>query len=192
MSRIIAHLYELLIKIKLASCLNSLADLQHVYFTCYSYRDYFSKQTQYEKTLYQKRSKWLSRMLSVRRLLKDKKNSEKWHSIFTRIDYLSEIIFALHQLRFREREYAIFEICSLEIQALDRAIAAAMKDAIKKILWNKNLSHPVELLDSIIAFEAISHRVLKVTSSEPIIFLFFIQNLYALDDEINKIYEKLY
>ncbi len=186
-----SHIGELFIKIRLANCLSALAELQHAYFTCYSYRDYFSKQPHYENVLYKKRSKWLNKQNAARQLLKNKKISEKWHSLFSSIDHLSEIIFALHQLRFREREYAIFEICSLEMQSVDKAISIAMKDAIKKLVWGKKLNQPLELLDSVIAFEAISHRVLKVTSSEPIIFLFFIQNLYAINEEINKVYEKL-
>ncbi len=189
LSRIIQYLYELLIKLVFANCLRALVQLQHAYFACYIKRDYLSNQSNYEKSIYQKRSIGLKRMAYARSLLKKNKNSStKWTDLFSKITHLSEIIFSLNQLRFRVTDYAIFEICALEMQALDRASAAALKAAVKNLLWNKNPTYPVELLEAIHAFEAISHRVLNVASSEPIIFLFFIQDLYALYDNL---YEKI-
>lgn len=176
----------------MSHCLGALAQLQHAYFACYNQRDYLSKQTGYEKTIYKKRTKWLQKISGARVLLsRNKPVSLEWSVIFSGIEHLSEIIFSLNQLRFRVREYAIYEICSFEMHALDKASIAALKDAATILLWNKNAIPPVTLLESIHAFEAISNRILKVAAPEPIIFLFFIQDLYALNDEINKLYEKI-
>lgn len=192
MRRIIHYFYESVIKISIANCLGTLARLQHAYFACYSQRDYLTKQSGYEKAIYKKRSKWLSSVSRTRFLLnKNKKVSAEWSVIFSRVEHLSEIVFSLNQLRFRVSEYAIYEICSFEMQALDKTSRAAFKDAAKILMWNKNAIPPLELLESIHSFEAISNRVLRVASREPIVFLFFIQDLYALNDEINKLYEKI-
>lgn len=192
MQRLINYFYELLIKISMADCLRVLSQLQHAYFACYSRRDYISKQSSYEKVIYKKRSKWLKSASRVRFLLnKNKKISIEWGVIFSRVEHLSEIVFSLNQLRFRVTQYAIYEICAFEMQALDKKSTEAFKDAAKILLWNKNLIPPLELLESIHSFEAISNRVLRVASPEPIVFLFFIQDLYALNDEINKLYEKI-
>lgn len=168
--------------------MRALAQLQHAYFACYLKRDYLSKQPGYEKILYQKRSLLLGKVAHARSLLKkNKKGTTKWAIVFFKIEHLSEIIFSLNQLRFRVSGYAIFEICIAEMQALEKTSMAALKNVAQFILWNKRAASPVELLDKIHAFEAISHRTLQIASPEPIIFLFFIQDLYALYDEINEL-----
>ncbi len=192
MRRIINYFHEVLIKISIAHCLGVLAQLQHTYFACYKDRDYFSKQSVYEKEIYKKCSKWLISVSRARFLLnKNKKVSAEWRVVFSRVEHLSEVIFSLNQLRFRVSQHAIYEICSFEMQALDRTSAAAFKDVTKMLLWDNNSIPSLELLDCIHSFEAISNRVLRVASPEPIVFLFFIQDLYALNDEINKLYEKI-
>lgn len=165
-----------------------LAQLQHAYFACYLKSDYLSKQPSYEKILYQKRSLLLAKMEHARySLKKNKKIAKRWAVVFSKIEHLSEVVFSLNQLRFRVSGYAIFEICIAEMQALEKTSIAALKSLAQFILWNTPSVYSVELLDKIHAFEAISHRTLQIASPEPIIFLFFIQDLYALYDEINQL-----
>lgn len=180
------------IKLSISRCLYALMRLQQAYFACYHPQKYLSKQLDAEKIIYQKRSRWLRHILKTRKLLARMKSvSAEWQIIFSNIDHLSEIIFSLHQLRFRVHDPAIYQICSYEMEALNKATTQAFKDAATILLWNKNAIPPITLLESIHSFEAISNRVLKVASPEPIVFLFFIQDLYALNDEINKLYEKI-
>lgn len=176
------------LKFILANCLRALAQLQHAYFACYLQRDYLSKQSSYERILYQKRALLLSKIEHARALLKEGREVvPKLAVTFSKVEHLSEIIFSLNQLRFRVSGYAIFEICVAEMQAIEKASMATLKRLAQFILWNKRMSSPIELLDKIHAFEAISHRTLQIASSEPIIFLFFIQDLYALYDGMNEL-----
>ena len=168
--------------------MRALAQLQHAYFACYLKRDYLSRQSSYEKILYQKRSLLLGKIEHARALLKKKREvTRKWAVIFSKIEHLSEIIFSLNQLRFRVSGYAIFEVCVAEMQALEKTSMVALKNLAQCILWNKRVASPLELLDKVHAFEAISHRTLQIASPEPIIFLFFIQDLYALYDGISEL-----
>ncbi|MCD6039879.1 MAG: hypothetical protein K0S27_1279 [Gammaproteobacteria bacterium] len=124
----------------------------------------------------------------ARRLLdKNKRNSKAWGAIFYQISHLAEIIFSLNQLRFRVRDYAIFEICNTEMQSIEKTSTVALRKLGKFILWNASPIASINFLEAIHAFELLSHRTLQVASPEPIIFSFFIQDLYALHDEINKI-----
>lgn len=189
MSQIIKYLQKWFVKITFAYCLGALAQLQRAYFACYLRRDYLAKQSDYEKIFYQKRSILLNRMKYARYFLK--KNSEKWRLFFSEIEHLSEIIFSLNQLRFRVTDYTIFEICAFEMQWLSKTSTSALKSAANSFLKKYNShSHLVALSESIEAFETISHSALQITSQEPIVFLFFIQDLYALHDAVKKLYEK--
>lgn len=172
----------------LANSLRALAQWQHACFAYYLQCDYLSRQSGYEKILYRKRSLLLSKLAHARVLLKEKSvATTKWAVIFTKIEHLSEIIFSLNQLRFRVSGYAIFEVCIAEMQALEKTSIIALKNLAQFILWHKRVVSTLELLDKVHAFEAISQRVLQVAAPEPIVFLFFIQDLYALYDGITEL-----
>ncbi len=184
-------LYELLIRLVISNCLNTLAQLQQAYFACYIKQDYFFRQSDHEKAINQKRSKWLRKAGLARYWLKsNKNNSTKWQVIFSKVEHLSEIIFSLNQLRFRVHEKALFEMCFVEMQSLEKSSTTALRKIAKSLFYNKHFFDSEEMAAAIHAFEAISDRVLKIASNEPIIFLFFIQDLYALNDAISQFYEK--
>lgn len=186
-----SRLHEVLIRLSLAACFYDLARLQESYFVCYSEVDYFSKRSNYEKNIYQKRSAWLTKMKWARYFLnKSKRKNTKWHLIFSELEQLSEVVFSLHQLRFRAEEYAIFDICSIEMKSLRIASTIALHEAAKKMLWSSQSNRSAELLKAINAFENIFDRILKISLPGPIIFLFFIQNLLTLNEKLNGIYEE--
>jgi hypothetical protein len=165
--------------------LRALAQLQHVYFDCYLKGDLVVKQLHYEKILCQKYSLLLRKMGHARHVLKKNKETfPQWCFIFSKIEHISEIIFSLNQLRYRVKGHAIFEVCRPEMQGLEKTSTAELRGLANFIVWKKRFTHSTDLLDKIHAFEAISQRALQVASPEPLVFLFFIQDLYALYDEI--------
>jgi hypothetical protein len=173
----------------LTHCFRALEKLQRVFFAGYLQQDYLVRQMQYEKIIHQKRTALVSAILRMRHLLSKKIDlGIVYPAIFSRINHLSEIIFSLNQLRFRVKEEAVFKICAVEMQGIAE-VSGRLFNQLVKSRRKKNAFIPVDrLLDKIHDFETISNRTLQVVAAEPLVFLLFVQDLYALHDELNAVY----
>lgn len=186
MMRAIKYLKKYQIKIALANCLRALAKLQRAYFACYLQPNYLVKQTDYEKEMQKRRLILLQCMSKAKQLLHSENVSEEMVSYFYKINRLSEIIFSLNLLRFRVQDRAIFELCQDEMQVLADKFIRALENLAENIIKDRVITGSTELQEAIDCFEAISNRTLQVVSREPLVFSFFIQDLYALQGELNE------
>ncbi len=147
---------------KLKNYFHQLAKLQKIILACYFQKDYRENQFEYEKKIHNQ-SRAVLKLLS-KIVLTDQAG------------YLYEIIISLGNLRFRVTDFATFEICAEELEAISLALAT---------VFNK-LTGMSELSASIEAFEEVYRGALQVAATDPLAFLFFIQDLYTLRDKLNE------
>jgi len=104
--------------------------------------------------------------------------------IFFKIDHLSEIIFSLNQLRFRVVDYTTFKVCAQEMQEIEKfSIMMIIQLANFK---NSSVELPI-FEEKIHQFENIYNRALQIVAIDPLVFMFFIQDLYALNEELKQL-----
>lgn len=152
-------------KIRLKSSLQKLARLQKTFFACYFKRDYLTKQFFYEKIIHQQRLACLHAMQKMPQT----------------VSSLMEIIFSLHQLRHRIKDYTIFEVCERELKEIER-VSTSLLTKLTHSQSNLNL-----LLEKIHLLERIYHNTLRIVTPDPIVFLFFIQDLYSFHQSLRTV-----
>ena len=92
-----------------------------------------------------------------------------------------DIIFSLNQLRHRVTDVSIYEICARELKEIE-------KTSINFLLKGELFSEI--FLKKIHEFEAIYNNTLRVVAPDPMIFLFFIQDLYAFHEQVEQLYDQ--
>lgn len=170
----------------MTSVLNQLDQLQKKIFSIYLKRDYAEKMYLYEKDLHALRLKIFASMLKI-------------HDPKEDLNHLFEIITALGNLRYRINDHTTFEVCEKELAELSKSISEILQSkrhserstAIQTptVPELHDLARPdkSQLLTNIEAFEKIYATALQVVTKNPIFFLIFIQNLFALQEVIDKL-----
>jgi len=156
-------------------CLCRLAELQNILFQFYLDKQYQIDPASFEIKLFYKKKQYFSAMQRARHYFKTP--AEK--KILTCIERLSDALFSLHQLRFRLNDLTLYTMCTLELTALARDISKLL---LGFAVHNTQAMALENFLTHIHAFETIAHRTLNVIVKDPMIFLFFIQDLYAVYD----------
>jgi hypothetical protein len=171
------------IKKLLSNCLYALADLQQAFFVNYLKKDYIKQRKYYQNDL-NKRSKTF--FLNMTKTSDAIKHYSQFKDIFSKINHLSEIIFSLNQLRFRVVDYTTFKVCIQEMQNIEKfsnmMIIQLANYFFKKISIEVNVFE-----DTIHQFENIYNRALQIVAIDPLVFMFFIQDLYALNEELTQL-----
>lgn len=167
------------IKKSLADCFYALAKVQNAQFAAYLRQDYLIQQASYANILNHQRQNFLKKIQYARKLVQ---YNEKFSAIFSKIENLYEIICSLHLLKFRVNEYSVFEISKREMQGIEKASTNLLITVAK----NKKID-TAELLDEIHLFETLFNRTLQIVVRDPVVFLFFIQDLYAFNSVIASI-----
>lgn len=162
------------IKKALSNTYIALAKLQKLFFDNYLKNE--SLMMQYYP-LYKQKIRFLAALQHASYLLNDDLR-EKCKLI--QIERLYEVICSLHLLRFRFTEFSSFEVCAQEMESLQKTSTAVLLNMPKKLLGKSIEKETHDFLNSIHAFETIYSNTLQVISRDPIIFQFFIQDLYAL------------
>ncbi len=152
----------------------TLNQLQDLVLSCYINRDYFDKRYLYEEKIQKIREKLFGIMRQARLLIiHDAKTIAQLENIY-------EIIFSLNTLKLRVSDYATFEVCENEIKVISKCLAD---------IFLAHCRRP-ELLDEfsvfIEQFEELYKTTLQVVSQEPMVFLFFVQDLIALRDVLHE------
>lgn len=161
-------LREILRKNKLSRELKALDALQKIFFSCYLQRDYAENYFEYEKLIHEE--------------------SDRFLHPDNRFLMLYEIILCLGALRYRTKEYSLLEPLQTEFSAITGAITSCLKQLRLAIKKNKAISIDLtQLLSGIQALENLYQHVLQVLAKDPIVFLFFIYDLYALHDQLEKL-----
>lgn len=134
--------------------------IQQIFFSIYIRRDYLKNYYDYERFLHQARLRAFSSMLKI---------------TSPQVDRLFEVVTALGSLRYQIEDFSTLEVCEKELRDLSDNISQQLNNSKGSI---------DKLLISIHAFEEIYRGALCVIAKDPLIFWIFIQNLYALYDEL--------
>jgi predicted house-cleaning noncanonical NTP pyrophosphatase (MazG superfamily) len=150
--------------------------LQKIIFSGYIQRDYLVHQDRYEEKIQQLRNKLF-------RVMKEFRSQENLNSL-AQFENLYEIIFSLTVLKLRVVDPAIFEVCEKEMYQLSQCVAHILSEVERsdnKIAMD-NLF--LKLAAAVEAFEEIYRTTLQIVSYEPMVFLFFLQTLIALQNTL--------
>lgn len=158
------------LKLSLSKGYVILAVLQKLFFDNYLKQETILKQY---KTLNRQHRKFYQ-CLKKARLLTTKIPSEKF--LYDHIEQLHDIICAMHLLRFRVNDLSLFEICAQEMFSLQKTSVALLKKCGQQVTLENELKN---FLNAIEAFESINTHTLKIVARDPVVFLFFLQDLYA-------------
>lgn len=160
-----------LVKQQYIDTLENLNQLQKKTFLIYGKRDYKQKHFVYEKELHQLREKVLIDL--------QLEQQDTLQSMF-------EITITLGELRYRVEDVATFEVCEKEFKRVSEMMSFVLHNLIKKLRGKKIPDIGLEQFATAIeSVEAIYRSTLQVVSKEPMVFLVFIQNLFALYDAFN-------
>lgn len=172
----LTYLKKWQIRYALASCIQALADLQKSLFIFY-----FKKNTS-ESIIHKKKSIYFEKITQINKHLTN--NNKK---IIVAIEELYAIIITIHQLRYRISDYATFEVCHRELRSIEKNSITLMHQIAKRF-FKKN--HRFDLENYIISiqnFENVYEQTLQVITRDPIVFLFFIHDLYIFKEIVKKL-----
>lgn len=166
--------------------------LQLDLFACYIQKDYVLRKDFYEKRINKARITLLRSMKKIRMkyIAHDEANIKR----LTKFESLYEMIFSLNILKLRITDYATFEICEAEFRKISNKLSDVLKHIIV-LLGNRSDRKSNQLIESTAKIMGkLSHQIdslaelyrttLQVVSPDPIFFLFFVEDLIALRDEL--------
>ena len=159
---------------------HSLNQLQEYIFFSYGKKKSIIEENDSMQKIHLARVNLFISMKKIRALFREKKQN---HSILNKIKNFYEIIFSLNNLNLRVNDNALFEICSAEMQKIARYITYSLQ-AFQSAQIEQAFHFIKELSLSIDEFTKLYLDMLQVISREPIVFLFFIQDVTALRDEM--------
>jgi hypothetical protein len=177
-------------KLVLTQCLQQLSELNQAIFDCYLAADYPDKQFQYEKRLHQKRRDVSYEISIARQLIGKMKKSEKLSllPVFCSIEQIYEIILSMGLLDYRIEDRSTFELAYKEFLEIANHIDAQLRAIKIQLLKNKSSAINSETLkEAIYQFEDISRATFDVAAKDPMVFLLFIQDMYALNECMEKL-----
>lgn len=155
----------------IAAYLHALDKLQIIVFSAYIRRDYLDEAVAYEKSL-------LQQMQQLFKILKNIKMHPENEEKISRLEHLYEIIFSLDLLKSRLIDHATFEIVEKEFRLISQCITNML------IETDKN-GRAFEA--AIVSIEALFQATLQFVTADPLMFLFFIRDLRALSEELQKL-----
>lgn len=159
---------------KYRKLLKNLNVLQQKIFYIYLKQDYAEKHFIYERDFHFINESIFQQMKTLRRSTSLK--------LIESVNHMVEILMALGQLRYRIADPTTFAVCEKEFVLLSKTIDTIF---LKLAKGNAQVETELEKLTSAIqAFEAVYRATLQVVSKEPMIFLIFIYDLYAMRDEL--------
>ncbi len=157
----------------------ALAALQRNIFACYLEEDYPEARHAYETRLRRAHHAVFAAMQVLRRI----EGVVTHHSIINKLARLYEAVIALGQLRLRVSDRALFTVWRQEL--------LAMTDVLGKIFQQRSCAPYVDMQSDLQALqyvkenlEDVYHGALRITAPEPLIFLFFIEDLTAVSDAL--------
>jgi hypothetical protein len=178
-NKMFAAIQDWRIKKSLARCLLALAKLQQAFFVNYLRKDYIRHQLRYQKVLNKRSRIFYSAIIKAHDLVGVRQN---YLGLFSQVNHLSEIVFSLSQLRLRVPDYSTFQICTRELEGIEKFSALILVQLAKAFSKPGSVVWISEFEEKIHSFEGIYNRTLQIVSMDPLVFTFFIQDLYALYD----------
>jgi len=171
----------------LLAYLQALVKLQEIIFTIYLKRDYADRHYFYEKEIHEKQQEVLRASHQCKILLKLFLAAHRifFQTIVKRLEVLHETMLALSLLRYRLKDYATLAVGEAELKNVLSASILSFQNAEYTIKKEGHLIDNTLLEGAIHAYENIYHDVLRVVAKDPVIFLFFINNLYSLQEGLH-------
>lgn len=158
---------------------------QKIIFLLYSKRDYKENSYFYEKELNQKRFNVIKTVQLLQKIGSKIDNSDKkmWR-IINHISAVFEIMTMLSNLRYRVQDHSLFEVYEKEFNYFSNTTTLIFREFMMQ-LNSKSSNQPIKnikqltdsILSSVHSFEDIYRSTLQVVTSEPLIYLIFIQNM---------------
>lgn len=168
----------------------ALDQLQIAILSCYIQKDYQEKKYDFEQTIHKARLNIMGTMKKLRLKI----GAQGQTDFLSKLENLYEIVFSLNILKYRVTDYATFEICKKEFAKISVKLSEALKQINLLLKHISNLSsHTMmeetaktmgKLSNQIDLLEELYRSTLQVVSKDPIFFLFFIQDLMALRDQL--------
>lgn len=160
-------------KLMIIRYFHALNQFQRTIFAAYIKRDYFAKQTHYEKKLMRSSQNVMRAMHHIRQIIPAEKISH--------FENAYELLYSLDLLKHRLSDHATFEICGIEFKQASGALSGllgisffAKRKREKAILFLQSAARSLENL-----FET----TLQFIVADPLLVLFFVHSLKELSDE---------
>ncbi|MDR3478994.1 MAG: hypothetical protein P4M14_13310 [Gammaproteobacteria bacterium] len=177
--------------IRLIQCFQRLSQLSRAIFSCFISRDYPEKHYIYDKGLHERRADCLYAITQLRNIWPKIENIQ-FVSIVNQVEHLYEILLSLGILLQRVGDHTTFEVASVEFTALAVSITDCFQMLIDKI---KHPQFPTRMdeafTEAIFQLEEINRSALQVVAREPIVFMFFINDLNELKEALLKLAEDI-
>jgi hypothetical protein len=173
-----------LAKTSLIDCFGRLSQLNRAIFSCFISRDYPQKHYLYDKELHKKRADFLFAITKAREAGLKLRNGQ-FSLILDQVENLYEMILSLGILLHRVGDHTTFEVASVEFTALAVSIADCFQMLEDKIQYPHSPTRMDEsFTEAIFQLEEINRSALQVVAREPIVFMFFINDLNELKDTL--------
>lgn len=155
--------------------LNSLNEYQKYLFWLYVSRNYTKNHFFYEKQLHIQRVKAMNCLENFRML--EVKNIDAFEKLF-------EVMLSLGDMRYRIKDFSIFEMSEKELISISNALSILLK----QIEINSKSSVDFSTLETAIELlEDLNRNTLQIAVADPLAFTIFIQYLRSLIIELKQI-----
>lgn len=151
-----------------------LDQLQRLIFSFYIQRDFGSDRFSQENILLKRAQSLMQALQKTRKRFTNEK-------LINHLELMYEIIFSLSLLKNRLIDHSTFEICEREL----KAIAHCLTEAFSTLSTEPSQFKKHSLDVAIQSLEIIFSNALQVVTADPMIFLFFIQDLYSLSKSLD-------
>ena len=138
----------------------------------------------------EERDNYAKKMHSIRKslFLAMKRLRAQEVSCLNSFAHLYEIFFALENLNTRVKDPTIFEVAEREFKDL----SFSLSNAFSLLGHKKSAEEALQVFStSIENFEAMYSDALQIVAPDPLVFLFFIQDLLALQEQLLLLNQKL-
>ena len=174
-------------------------ELQTLIFSMLTKRDYFVNPYFYEHHTHKVRIKLMREMKNIRSV-----SDIDQQVMVMKLAHIYEAIFSLNTLKLRFSDQTTFEMCELEFKLLSKQLTAVLQhtnlllknqiNKTKRIILEKiqtqdarkmldKTAHAInQLTQAIDGLDELYRTTMQVVSPDPILFLFFLQDLMVLRD----------
>jgi hypothetical protein len=172
------------LRFTIADSLLRLAQLNQAIFSCYVTHNYQEEHFNYEKRLHASRGSFLYKINQARALLTKIASSQqqKFAAILDSIEQCYEIFQSLGLLIQRVDDHSTFAVADKEFLALSGNVDTYLFQMAAEINTRKIKHQQSTILsENIYELEELNRTVLQVVAKDPLVFMIFIQDMYALD-----------
>jgi uncharacterized membrane protein YccC len=176
-------------RLALSEAIQELIELNQAVFNCYLAVDYPTNQFVYTKKLHEKRREFSSAISIARDLVKKiKVRRDNLLKILCTVEQLFEIIQSLGTLINREQDHSTFQIINKELLAIAENIHTELRAIKIYLLKRRHAPAASEILqENIYQLDDVNHSATYVAAQDPLAFLLFVQDLYALQAAMQKL-----